>query len=95
MYATGLGPTKAAAGATPGSPAVTDPVKVFFGDNRYSQAEMIVEWSGVVPGLLGVYELRLYVPGDHMRGDRLPVTIRIGNVTSPLNGPLVPVVAVD
>jgi uncharacterized protein (TIGR03437 family) len=92
LYATGLGPARAAA---PGTPVNTDPVKAFFGDNRYSTAEMIVESSTLIPSMLGVYELRLYVPWHRMRGESLPVTIRIGNVTSPVNGPIVPVVAVD
>lgn len=99
MYATGLGVTR---GTRPpaGSPAVdgtalTDPVKVFFGDSRYREAEIIVEWSGLAPGFVGVYQINLYVPGAHLRGDRLPVTLRVGTVNSSLDGPLLPVIAVD
>ena len=99
MYATGLGPPKvrvpAGAPAPMDGSAESDPVKVFFGDPRYRQAEIIVEWSGLAPGMVGVYQINLYVPGDHMRGDALPVTIRVGNINSPTTGPLVPVVAVD
>ncbi|MCS7025954.1 MAG: hypothetical protein NZV14_14215 [Bryobacteraceae bacterium] len=99
MYAIGLGPTKGAtirAGEpTPESPpAVTDPVSVFFGDPRYRQAAVVVEWSGLAPGLIGIYQIKLYVPGDRMRGDDLDVTVRIGNVSSPTGGELDPKIAV-
>jgi uncharacterized protein (TIGR03437 family) len=100
IYATGLGPThggRAVAGMpAPSEPlAVTDPVKVFFGDPRYQQSEMIVEWSGLQPGGIGVYQINVRVPGFRSRGDALPVTIRIGGVDSPSSAPVVPKVAVD
>ncbi|MFB3825989.1 MAG: beta-propeller fold lactonase family protein [Bryobacteraceae bacterium] len=88
IYATGLGVTtggKVTAGAAAPSdpPAVTQPVKVFFGDPAYKQSEMIVEWSGLVPGVVGIYRIDVRVPGSHMQGDALPVTVRIGGVDSP------------
>jgi len=100
IYATGLGPThggRAVAGMpAPSEPlAVTDPVKVFFGDPRYQQSEMIVEWSGLQPGAIGVYRIDVRVPGFRSRGDALPVTVRIGGVDSPSSAPVVPKVAVD
>ena len=98
IYATGLGVTRGPA-VTTGRPApdnaVTDAVKVFFGDPRFSQSEMIVESSKLVPGMIGVYQIQIYVPGDRMRGDALPVTIRIGGVDSPQTGPAAPTVAVE
>ncbi|MFN0169008.1 MAG: hypothetical protein ACKV22_21490 [Bryobacteraceae bacterium] len=100
MYAAGLGATTGGrvnpGEASPAQPlAVTAPLKVYFGDKRYVQAEVIVDWSGLTPGLVGVYQLNLRVPGFHMRGDNLPVTISIGGVDSPIRGPVVPTVAVD
>ena len=56
---------------------------------------MIVEWSGLAPGLIGVYQLNLRVPGFHMNGDALPVTVRGGGVSSPTTGPAVSLVAVN
>ena len=99
MYAVGLGVTKGgrvtAGNAAPLDPlAVTDAVKVFFGNPALREAEMVVEWSGLVPGLVGVYQLNLYVPWYRMQGDALPVTIRIGGVDSQKEGPAVPTVAV-
>jgi len=99
IYGTGLGATKGgrvtAGMPAPSSPlAVTDKVQVFFGRSDYKQAEMIVEWSGLAPGQIGVNQINIYVPGDHMRGDDLPVTVRIGGVDSPPSGPVVPRVAV-
>ncbi len=100
MYALGLGVTKGGAvtaGAhSPSSPlAVTDPVQVFFGDPRMKQAAIIVDFSGLAPGFVGLYQLNLRVPGFHISGDALPVMLKVGTVTSPTTGPLIPVVAVD
>jgi uncharacterized protein (TIGR03437 family) len=100
MYALGLGPTKGGP-VTPGMPspssplAVTDPVQVFFGNPLIKEAGIIVDWSGLTPGFIGLYQLNLRVPGDHLRGEALPVTIKIGNISSPTTGPVVPTVAVD
>jgi len=100
LYAVGLGPTTGGAvtaGApSPSSPlAVTGKVQVFFGDPRYKQAAIIVDWSGLAPGYAGLYQLNLRVPGFHMKGDALPIMLRVGNVNSPTAGPVVPVVSVD
>ncbi|MBL8232948.1 MAG: beta-propeller fold lactonase family protein [Bryobacterales bacterium] len=99
LYAIGLGPTKGApirpGEPTPESPdAITDPVNVFFGDPRFRQAAVAVEWSGLAPGLIGIYQVRLYVPGDRMRGDDLDVTLRVGNISSPTGGEMDPKIAV-
>ena len=100
MYAVGLGPTTGGAVTagmpSPSSPlAKTDTVEVFFGDYRYKQAEVIVDFSGLTPNFIGLYQLNLRVPGFHMSGEALPVMLRMGTVTSPLTGPVVPIVAVD
>ncbi len=100
IFATGLGAVKGARvlAGTPAPeepPALTDPVKVFFGDPRWQQSEMIVEWSGLQPGAIGVYRIDVRVPGFRTRGEALPVTIRIGGVDSPSSAPVVPKVAVD
>ncbi len=98
LYATGLGPTKGgkvvAGQPAPSNPvAVTDKVQVYFGDPRIKQSEIIVEWSGLAPGYIGLNQINLRVPGDHVKGDALPVTIRVGGVNSPTTGPAVPKVA--
>ncbi len=100
LYATGLGPTtggKVTAGeASPADPlAVTEKVRVFFGDPRYKEAEVIVDWSGLAPGQVGLYQINLRVPGAHWKGEALPVTVRVGGVDSPASGPVVPTVAVE
>jgi len=100
LYALGLGPTtggKVAGGApSPSNPlALTGTVEVFFGDPSYKQAAIIVDWSGLAPGWFGLYQLNLRVPGFHMKGDALPVTLRVGGVSSPVTGPAVPYVAVQ
>jgi len=100
MYASGLGPTTGGTVTTgmpaPSKPlAVTGPVSVYFGPSNYSQSAIIVEWSGLVPGLIGVYQIDLYVPGTHMDGNALPVMLKVGGVSSPVTGALVPTVAVN
>ncbi|HTM52031.1 MAG TPA: hypothetical protein VL285_25225, partial [Bryobacteraceae bacterium] len=100
ILATGLGVTKGgkvtAGEPSPSNPlAVTGTVNVYFGSPQYKQSEMIVEWSGLVPGLIGVYQINVRVPGFHSSGKALPVTVRAGGVLSPSSGPTVPVVAVD
>jgi uncharacterized protein (TIGR03437 family) len=54
-----------------------------------------VDWTGLAPGWIGVYQLNLRVPGVHMTGNALPVTIRVGSASSPTSGPVVPYVAVN
>ena len=100
LYATGLGATHGGA-VTAGAPApasplaLTDPVQVFFGNPGYSQAGIIVDYSGLVPGFVGLNQINLRVPGNHLKGDALPITIKIGGVSSPSTGPVVPTVAVQ
>jgi len=76
----------------PSSPlATTDTVQVYFGNPGYSQAQVIVTWSGLVPGMIGVNQINVTVPGSHIKGDSLPVTLKIDGVSSPSNGPSPPV----
>ncbi len=96
MFASGLGVTKGGKVTSgmpaPSSPlAVTDAVQVYFGSPSYSQAPIIVNWSGLVPGMIGVYQINLTVPGNHIKGDAIPVTIKIDGVSSPSTGPAPPV----
>jgi uncharacterized protein (TIGR03437 family) len=100
MYATGLGTTTGGTVVTgapaPSKPlAVTAPVSVYFGPQGYSQSPIKVEWSGLVPGSIGLYQLDLYVPGVHMKGDNLPVSLKIGGISSATTGSQVPTVAVQ
>jgi uncharacterized protein (TIGR03437 family) len=100
LFASGLGLTtggKVTGGnASPGNPlAVTAKVEVFFGDPTWSQAGIIVDWSGLAPGFVGLYQLNLRVPGTHINGESLPITLRIGGVSSPTTGPVPPAVTVE
>jgi uncharacterized protein (TIGR03437 family) len=98
IYAAGLGPTTGGAviagAASPGNPlAVTGAVSVYFGPVSWAQSPVIVEWSGLVPGMVGVYQIDVYVPGTHVEGDAVAVTIKVGGVMSPTTGALLPTVA--
>jgi uncharacterized protein (TIGR03437 family) len=96
IYATGLGVTKGgkvtSGNPAPSSPlAVTDKVQVYFGNPSLKQSEVIVRWSGLVPGMVGVNRIDVTVPGFHTEGDALPVTIKIDGVSSSTKGPTAPV----
>lgn len=75
MYASGLGVTK--------NGVPVEDVKVFFGDPRMTQAEVIVDKVELDPETIGTFRLSLRVPGFHVSGDSLAVTLRIGGVDSP------------
>jgi uncharacterized protein (TIGR03437 family) len=96
IYATGLGVTKGGKVTSgvpaPSSPlAVTDTVAVYFGNPLLKQSQVIVNWSGLVPGMIGVNRIDVTVPGAHTEGDSLPVTIKIDGVSSSTKGPTAPV----
>jgi uncharacterized protein (TIGR03437 family) len=98
IYAMGLGPTTggtvAAGTPSPSSPlAVPGAVSVYFGTVGYSQAPVVVESASLTPGSIGVYEIHVYVPGTHMEGDALPVTLKVGGVYSPMTGSNLPTIA--
>jgi uncharacterized protein (TIGR03437 family) len=100
IYATGLGTTtggRVTAGApSPASPlAVTSPINLYFGNPLIKEAGIIVDWSGLLPGLIGVYQINCRIPGAHINGNNLPVTLKIGGVNSPTTGANVPMVAVQ
>jgi uncharacterized protein (TIGR03437 family) len=100
IYATGLGATKGATVTTgavvPASPAaVTGTVQVFFGSPNLKQSQMIVNSSVLMPGMVGVAQITITVPGFHQRGNALAVTLKIGGVSSSVTGPDVPLIAVD
>jgi uncharacterized protein (TIGR03437 family) len=100
IFATGLGATtggKVTAGVpSPSSPlAATASVAVYFGDTTISNSGVIVDWSGLVPGEIGVYQINCRIPGNHLSGNGLKVTLRIGGVSSSTSGADVPLVYVD
>jgi uncharacterized protein (TIGR03437 family) len=100
LYAIGLGVTTGgrvvAGAAAPAEPlAETAKLQVYFGDPTINGTEMIVEWSGLVPGFVGLYQVNLRVPGSRWRGENLPVVLRIGGASSPTVAPVVPRVTVE
>jgi uncharacterized protein (TIGR03437 family) len=100
LYATGLGVTtggRVTVGTpAPASPlAVTAPVSLYFGNPLIKEAAIIVDWSGLLPGSIGVYQINCRIPGAHLKGDALPITLKIGGVSSPTTGNNVPQVWVE
>ena len=85
LYATGLGPVSPAVPAGMGNPAdpvspTTHPVEVAIGGQPYP-----VIWAGLAPGFVGVYQITIYVPGDRVQGDDLPVVVTAGGNSSATN----------
>jgi uncharacterized protein (TIGR03437 family) len=100
LYATGLGVTTGgrvtAGNPSPSSPlAVSAPVSLYFGNPLIKEAGIIVDWSGLMPGMIGVYQINCRIPGAHIKGDALPITLKIGGVSSPTTGTNVPQVWVE
>jgi uncharacterized protein (TIGR03437 family) len=99
IYATGMGATTGGR-VTTGSPspaaplAVTSPVSLYFGNPLLKEAAIIVNWSGLLPGSIGVYQINATIPGAHINGDALPVIVKIGGVSSPATGTNAPTIAV-
>jgi hypothetical protein len=53
-------------------------------------------WDTIVlPGSIGVYQINCRIPGAHIKGDGLPITLKIGGVSSPTTGNNVPSVYVE
>jgi uncharacterized protein (TIGR03437 family) len=97
LYLTGMGVTTGgsvtAGMPSPASPlAVTAPVNLYFGNPKISDAGVIVDWSGLVPGEIGIYQVNCRIPGTHLSGDSMPITVKIGGVSSPTTGANVPLV---
>jgi uncharacterized protein (TIGR03437 family) len=81
---------------SPANPlAVTAKVQLYFGNPLIKEAAIIVDWSGLAPGLIGVYQINCRIPGAHLKGNALPVTLRIGGVSSPTTGSTAPLVWVE
>jgi uncharacterized protein (TIGR03437 family) len=60
--------------------AVSPTAALYFGDPSWVQAAIIVDFAGLAPGMIGIYQLNLRVPGFHISGDSLVVTITAGGV---------------
>lgn len=100
IFATGLGPTHGSTVVSgqdsPTSPlAITSTVSVYFGNPLWKQGAMIVDWSGLAPGMVGIYQINITVPGFHISGQSLPVTLKVGGVSSSATGPDPPTVSVN
>lgn len=87
LYVTGLGsvnPTVPAGQAASASPLsiTTQTVSVRIGYSSYD-----VQFAGLAPGFLGVYQLNIYVPGDREQADDLPVVVTAGGASSSTTDP--------
>jgi uncharacterized protein (TIGR03437 family) len=82
LYTTGLGPVDPSVASGQQAPwdpfaAATETVQVTIGGTPYP-----VLWSGLSPYMVGIYQINLYVPGDHVQGDSLPVIVTAGGISS-------------
>jgi uncharacterized protein (TIGR03437 family) len=82
LFTTGLGatnPTIASGEPAPADPLskTTETVEVTIGGQPYP-----VLWSGLTPNWVGVYQILLYVPGDRVQGDGVPVVVTAGGASS-------------
>jgi uncharacterized protein (TIGR03437 family) len=88
IYAIGLGATTPAVAdgvAAPGadSLATVPNVQVVIG-NQFSgtQSNITPLFAGLTPGLVGLYQVNIQVPGTSPRGDTVPLVLAMGNTFS-------------
>jgi len=89
LYAVGLGQTNPAAttGAAAGSAPVesTTPVTVTFGNSTIPVTAQSA-FSGLVPTLVGLYQINVQVPNGVPTGSSVPITLSLnGNVSNSVN----------
>jgi uncharacterized protein (TIGR03437 family) len=82
LFATGLGPVSPPVPAGELSPSdpvpkTTLPVEVTIGGHPYP-----VVSAELAPGYVGVYQIIIYVPGNRVTGNDLPVVITAGGISS-------------
>ena len=53
-----------------------------------------IDFAGLTPGGVGLYQINLRVPPNAVTGDNLPDVIRLPDGESPRTGPLAPVTSV-
>jgi minor extracellular serine protease Vpr len=77
IYATGLGAVSNPPGF--GNAGSAAPLSRTLGDTtaEIGTTRATVLYSGMAPGLPGVYQVNALVPQDSPTGDRVPVTIRV------------------
>ncbi len=95
LYTTGLGPADPVVPAgqiNPGDPLspTTGSISVTIGGQAYP-----VIWAGLAPGFVGVYQINLYVPGDRVTGDNLPVVVTAGSTSNSSSGDPPPLTSVE
>jgi uncharacterized protein (TIGR03437 family) len=95
LFAVGLGstdPPVATGQLNPELPAspTTAAISVTIGGHPYP-----VLWSGLASGFVGVYKIYLYVPGDRVRGDSLPIVVTAGSTSNEGGGASPPVTSVQ
>ncbi len=88
LYANGLGPTDPQPASGEPSPASPLAETVERPTATIGGLPATVEWSGMTPGSVGLYQVHVNVPRDLPSGDQ-PVVITIGGVSSaPVNIPV-------
>jgi uncharacterized protein (TIGR03437 family) len=77
IFATGLGAVSNPPAA--GNPALSEPLSRTLGETMVmlGGVRAVVLYSGLAPGLAGVYQVNARVPEDAPTGDRVPITIRV------------------
>ncbi|HWB84087.1 MAG TPA: hypothetical protein VG675_08105 [Bryobacteraceae bacterium] len=82
IYATGLGPTSPEVAA--GDPAPVSPLAetVVSPDVRLGSVPIVVDYAGLAPGEVGVYQINARAQDGVPTGNQVPLTITQGGVTA-------------
>ena len=84
IYATGLGRTSPA--VDDGAAAPSDPPSIanIAPEVTLDGVGLSVEYAGLAPGEVGVFQIKVSVPGGLRQGSSLPLTIRQGEMATTL-----------
>ena len=83
LYGTGLGPVQNAppdgTAATAATPGPVNP-QVLIGSSKTFVPDANVQYSGLAPGLVGVWQLNLLIPSDAQTGGSVPLKIFMNSI---------------
>jgi uncharacterized protein (TIGR03437 family) len=88
IYATGLGRTSPAVESGQASPADPLAVAVMQPEVSLDGVPLAVDYAGLTPGGVGVYQINVRVPGNINPGSSVPLTIRQGGGSTTVTLPV-------
>ena len=57
---------------------MTGTIELYFRDPHRQDQAIVVDWIGLTPKFIGVYQVNFRLPAQHLRADALAVTLWLG-----------------